>query len=842
MTIPGFLLDKMFPRMDLSKIIVEGTDENIGLSIEVEILSIDKRNSNQIIHSGFGIYSTNDDISNINNLQRYFELSVANRDIVDLSNSINIQEKKVTENDRHLTSKTYLTTLDKFFLNKKNIVVFYGSWIQEPTTGRIDFSKVKAEILFEDGKIKSESYIYLLPGDEDTTDRIWDGQIELSNDGLSYTTKEVQPRQLERYTVKNYKIQDFRVRGEIDKSIFDYKEINNKIINARSRQLIQREETKSNYFTDSYISQKENVSLMFGLNFRDIVLHNSLLGKDPTLPLDMRERLYSESKILDLKVVKRKVQETGANNNPISDIRKNVKPKNGFYERVVSSGKDVDNMFVGDETLKEIKNVVKNLQNKMRFFSCLDDTSNDSMYQYGIEVEIMDGSVKIISQDIRELQDIARVTSEFYNDLEMFINSENSLSLYTESEIENQVNKYFSILRRYFLIQDANEIINKLLSQLSPVAMSLSALNNFIRLCNSLIDNLQNMVGDTKSALSDPHVQEEINVQKNSKNTFSIKHYFKDNVYDTSLNGVKKVEYLPSTAQLYFNEYAFSGLKFDNETEVTKNSSGQPVETLLAPARISYKNAVKEIGKTEQKEYSPAQQEQFDKIIRKNLLNHVNIDISKSYLKDTGLKEKKESERETDVYNQDLFEMYKYFSSTNVSNKEIDEVFDLYDSYKDDFLSRVQFLQDFNSFTGNEAWMDLSNLPNVNLLDTQGAIMCRLKPTRKDYRSSKWRLSEELKTIDMFFILKVESLQDINNSFSSFYGSEFTPRKKNNKVKIKKEEDKKKITLQDAETSPTQRDTIPSSNIEIDSKVAKEKIKSKADVVKKSARNWVLNG
>ena len=840
MTIPGFLLDKIFARMNLSKIVVEGTDEDIDLSIEVEILSIDKKNDNGLVNSGFGLYSTDDDISKINNLQRFFELSVANRDIVDLSNSANIEEKKVVENDRQLTSKTYLTTLDKFFLNKKNIVVFYGSWIQEPTTGRLDFSKVKAEILFEDGKIKSESYIYLLPGKEDVADRIWDGQITLSSDGLSYTTIEAQPRQLERYTVKNYKVQDFRTRGQIDKSIFDYKEINNKIINARSRQLVIREQRKTNYFTDSYISQKENVSLMFGFNFRDIVLHNSLLGKDPGLSLDMREKLYSESKILDLKVIKRKVQETGANDNPLSDIRKTVKPKSGFYEETISSGKDIDNKFVGDELLKESKNVVRNLQNKMRFFSCLDNTNNDSMYQYGIEIEIMDGSVKIISQDIRRLQEVTRTVSEFYNDLDMFINSENSLSLYTESEIESQVNEYFSVLRRYFLIQDINEIKNKILSQLSPIALSLSGLDNFIKLCNSLIANLQNMVGETKNTLSDPHIQEEINVQKNSKNTFFIKHYFKDNVYDTSLNEIKKVEYLPSTSKLFFNEYAFANLNFNNEVKVTKNSSGQPVQTLLPPTKISYKNAVKEIGKTEQKEYKTIQQEQFDKIIRKNLLNHVNININKIYLKDTGLKEKQETEKETDIYQQDLFEMYKYFSSTNVLNKEIDEVFDLYDIYKDDFLARIQFLQDFDSFTGNEAWLDLSNLPNTDFLDTKGTILCRLKPTRKDYRSSKWKISEGLRPIDMFFALEVESLQDINSSFSSFYGSEFAPRKKNNTIKIKKEDDKKQITLQDAETSPTQRDTIP--NIKIDNKIVKEQIKSKADKVKKSARNWVLNG
>jgi hypothetical protein len=836
MVLPSFLLKKTFPRLELSKIIVEGSQEDFAISIEVEVLQRIRKNQVEI-GSGIAVYSLDEDVTSLNNLQDIFEQEVIAGRILSFSNYPNINEKIVEEGANKFSSKTYKVNLPKDYFSKKNVIAVYGSWLLDPTTRRLAFSRTSAEKIIGDGNILSESYIYFLQGTQD----IWDGEIQLSQDGLTFVTVEQIPRQLERYKTKNYKLQDFRTNKQLQKSIADYQEINNKILNARSRQLFKSEKSKKKYFTDSYIAQKDNVLLMFGINFRDIVLDNSFLGKDPTLPLSIRQELFYKSQIIDLKIVKRRVLEVGNNDNPLSDIRKTVKPFPGSQEEVICSGKDIDSVFFGDENIKEINNVMRDMQGKMRFFSCIDQDINkkkDSLYQYGIKLEIMDGSNRIISSDISELQNSRNQLKEMYNNLEIFLVSELNSELHNEEKSSELVSLYLSKLSRYYEISDLDNIRYKLEAFVSPVSLDLDYLNNFISLHDSLISNLQNMIGEKNVNLGDPHIVEELNIQKNTKNIFSINHYFKDNIYDFSLENVKRVTYLPINMRANFNEFSFSQIDFSGRQQITTNSGGKPVQTLLSPEAIYNKKAKKVIGRTEIKEYLQVEREQYDRIIRKNLLSHINIEITKTFLKETNLKQ--ENQEQTDrgiTYQEDLAEMYKYFSATNVSDKQIDEVFDLYDDYEDDFLARVHFLQDYSSFTGEESWLDLSNLLSHPLLDEEGYVICRLKPVRKDYRSSKWNISSNLRALDMFFLLKVENLQDINTSYSSLYGTNFVAStNKTTKIKTKEEEQQKQVTLQDAETTPTQRSSISKT----DKKNIKEKIKSKAEQVKKSTRNWVL--
>lgn len=841
MAIPEFLLNKMFPRLSLSKINVEGTEENINISFEIEIIEPERKRIDSYVNSGYGLYATDSDISSISNLQNLFAAQVRNKDIIDISSSTLLEQKNINEGNRRLVSKTYSSTIQQFFLDKKNIIVFYGSWIEEPVTGKLTFSTTTAEILFEDGQIKSESYIYFIKGTED----IWDGAIARTQDGLSYITDENPPRELERYVTKNYKIQDFRTKKQIEKKIYDYQEINNKLLNARSRQLIKQDTRKQNYFTDLYLSQKEDLSLVFGINFRDLVLNNSILGKDPGLSLDTTQRLFENSRIVDLKIVKRRVQEVADNNNPLTDIRKIVKPFYNSENVVISSGKDEEDSFIGSDNIKETNIICQDMKNKMRFFSCIDkkDFSSDpSLYQYGVRIEIQDGSKRIILSDIQEIHNSIVKLKQYYSEIDIFVNTNQNTTLYTEEDIENHVSLYMNKLSRYYSITEYRELQNKLVSQLSPVTLDPQVLNNFITLNQNLLSNLQNMIGDKISSFDDPHIEKDFNEANNTNDTFFIEHYFDNNIYDFSLFETKKLEYFPKqNSNMFFNEYKFSNLNSLKGKNILKTDSGRPVVTEVSPFSISYNAARKEIGGSQTKQFNSLELTQLDKIIRENLLKHVNIDISKIYLKETGFKQTKEQEKEDNIYEEDLSVMYKYFSSTNVDNKEIDEVFDLYEDYKDDFIARIQFLKNYNTLTGAESWFDLSQISDEIFLNESGFLICRIRPNSTDYRNTKRRISHNLRSIDIHFLISVEGIEDIRSSYSSFFGSESTPRTpRRTTIKTKPEEKKKALTIQDAETAPTQRSSV--SDIDIDSQVSRETIKTKADKVKKSTRNWVLNG
>jgi len=804
MAIPQKILEQVLPQISLSKINVEGQDNNITLTIEVENKTLLKISDSEQVQVGVAIIQTSEDISSINNLQTEFEQRVRNGfGYFSIKNNPKQQEKVVEENGKKFLSKTISTTavLD---IQENNLIIFYGSWIQNNDTGEFSFSRVKAEIIFEDGQLKSESYLYFIDGTED----IWEGNVLLADDGFSFTTDESTPRQLTRYKTKNYVVQDFRVRNIIEKSIQDYQELNNKLLNLKSKQIKTRKKNNKKYFTDSYISQKQNLSLIFGINFADLVLQNSFLGKDPNLSTEMSRQLFEKSKIVDLKIVKRRVLRTEYNSNSITDARNGFVQFPNSFEKRIASGRDKQGLFSGDENIKETSILIPSLHNKFRFFSCVDEnvsSNKDCLYQYGVKIEIMDGSTKIIVDDISDLETSVLNAEIKRNDT------------MTETDIEKYVDTYLSKVRRYYSIGNVSELKKKLVSILSPVNHNFDALNNFINLQKTLISNLQNMIGEKATIYDDPHIKDDINTEKSTKNTFIVEHYFTNNVYDTSLADMKKVEYLPDRNTKFFNEYMFANLYFQNREQIERDSSAVPVSTLLSPMRIYHNTALKKIEGTELKQYGPSRQEQFYNTIKENLLKHVNIEVKKVLLNKTGFKEK-EQEVIKSGYSMDSLEVYKYFSSTNVKDKEIDEVFDLYAEYQNDFNAKIEYLLYYNSSTGNETWDDLANLHKQTLLDEEGCIICRLN-LKNDYRATKWNISDNIKALDTFFVLKVNNLQDMKNSFSSFYQIDVTP-----SVNF--------AVVEDAPQAPN--------NDTKDSKVVLEKIILRPEKVKKLSRNWIL--
>jgi len=132
------------------------------------------------------LLSTDDSLPQINNLQREFEDAVKTGIIVDFSFYGTIEEKIVEEINKKFLSRTFYTNIPSVQANKKNIILIYGSWMRDSRTGNYKFSKTTAEILFENGKLKSESYVYILRSPRENEDEIWTGDITRTSDGLSF--------------------------------------------------------------------------------------------------------------------------------------------------------------------------------------------------------------------------------------------------------------------------------------------------------------------------------------------------------------------------------------------------------------------------------------------------------------------------------------------------------------------------------------------------------------------------------------------------------------------------------------------------------------------------------
>lgn len=820
MTLPVKVLEKILPKLSVSRITVEGDEENISLSTEIEVLQSSRtpKNIREKIKTKFLILETDENIPTLDFFQRELENS---QEEMDFSES---PEKLVDEYDTQYISKTQ-TFFEKRPVNKKNLIIYYGSFIEDEETKQ--YGLVNAEIVFQNGEIKSESNIYFLQG----TQEVWTGGVVLSEDNLTYTTDEAPPRQLERYVTKNYKIQDFRIKKSIDKKIADFQQINNDLVNANSRKIVKDKPSKVRYFTDCFVSQKDSVSVIFGINFRQLVLDNSIFGNQSVISDVLKNQILRKSRILNMKILKRKAEYGNKNNHPLTDERHNLqKTKNS--EEIIAQSRDSRNGFLNNDKIKEIKNVVEAFNQKTRFFHCIDRNEQqkpESMYQYGVEIEVLDGSSIIVHQDIKKIRKQIKDLTEMFNELVAFINTDSG-SLYTEAEINRRINDYLVIMNKYFLVgRSVAPYYYTLSAQLSPVNLPADGLLNFINLQETLLYNLNKFLSIEEALVDDPHIEDEVRENKGRKSIL-IKKYFDNDVSKAGRTLLKNVEYLPISNNVLFNEFEFEDLSFGSRIEVLRNSSGGPETTRIFPRAIYNTDARKERGKVTKKQFgqSEEQKKQFDKTIRQNLLNHINISITKNMLKPSGEDTEPTREQKTDQYNPEVAELYKYFSLTNTEDKIIDEVFELYDKDKAEFFCKIDFLYDFDEQKTEEKWKDLTLLKTTSCLDIDGYILCKLNILNHDKRETKWNISDNIFAKDMYFLIHVRDYKSLQQGYTKLFATEVVP-----KTPIKP-------TIVDNIGISIFAENNVTDQILIQNNVTKEQIKNKANQIKKQVNNAIV--
>lgn len=820
MALPAKVLEKILPKLSVSRITVEGDKENVSISTEIEVLQSSRtpKNIREKIKTRFLFLETDGNTPTLESLQQKFQDSEEEQDFSEDS------EKLIEEDGTQYISKTQ-TFFEKRHVNKKKLIIYYGSFIEDEEIKQ--YGKVKAEIIFENGEIKSESSIYFLQG----TQEAWTGGIILSEDRLTYTTDEAIPRQLERYVTKNYKIQDFRIKKSIEKKIADFQQINNDLANANSRNIIKDRPSKVRYFTDAFISQKENTSVIFGINFRQLILDNSIFGHQSKMSDIWKQQIVDRSEILDMKIVKRKVEYGNRNNHPLTDENHNLQKTRGS-EEVVAQSRDSKSGLIANDRIKEIKNVVAELSEKTRLFHCTDRNSQqkaESTYQYGVEIEVLDGSSIIIYEDIKKIRKQIKDLTEIFNELVAFINT-NSGSLYTEAEINGYINDYLVIMNKYFLVgESVAPYYYSLSAQLSPVNLPADALLNFINLQEKLLSNLNKFLSIEEILGDDPHIEDKIRENKGRKSIL-IKKYFDNDVSKTGRTLLKNVEYLPISNNILFNEFEFGDLSFGSRIQVQRDESGKPKTTRIIPRSVYSKDAHKERGKVTRKQFgdSEEQKKKLDKTIRQNLLSHINISITKNILNPTGEDTEPSRDQRTDQYNPKVAELYKYFSLTNTENKIIDEVFELYDKEKTEFFCKIDFLSDFDEHKTIEKWKDLALLDTTRCLDTDGHILCKLNILKHDKRETKWEISDNMFIKDTYFLLHVKSYVDLQQGYTKLFATEVAP---SNPVEP--------TTVDNIGISIFAENNF-SDQILIQNNVTKEQIKNKANQIRKQTSNAIV--
>lgn len=223
---------------------------------------------------------------------------------------------------------------------------------------------------------------------------------------------------------KVYKIQDFRIRKEIESIPLDFSVVENKIYTSLKKDLrnerVSIELNESN-FSDIYLSRDidNNCRFYFTIDWRKIILNNSVFGKiiEQAGPSEIN-LLLSTTNILSLKVKRRRIEgssEIGSRprdkkfdeNEIIETVieSKDTDFYSGLQEVVVPSG------GMQPSRLIERVDLGTNFENfysrSIRTFTGVDgsiSSKTDGYYKYEIEIEFIDKSIDVIQYYMTKLQ------------------------------------------------------------------------------------------------------------------------------------------------------------------------------------------------------------------------------------------------------------------------------------------------------------------------------------------------------------------------------------------------------------------------------------------------------
>lgn len=734
----------------------------------------------------------------INNLSPRNVFTLNNYDSVDTSNKDGI-DYLVKNYSRNIQS----------LQDPENLIILYCSFIDIPQEyrarypGLVDrvYSDIKIETIIKDGIVKSENELFLLEEDS----KVWNGKIVVTGplDNRLYQTNEEPPRKLKKFITKNYKIQDFRIKSTLDKVFLKFQD-NNSLSTLSIRKNIKPKQ-KIDFFSDLNISKGDaGAALSFYLKNRDMIKGNSFLSNIYDLENNNNSNIVDNislnTKILNFKFLRRRVElDSGLGESDITEQNNNLSYKAVELEEVLFSSRDDDNGSVVEKLgFKEIKNSFFSFSKKNRSFNIVDrdilQNKTDGIYQYGVEIEVKDGSIDIVLKDIKELQVLVSDIQKYYNNcLIKEINRQTprmDIILQTDDFISSSVENYFKILLKYYVFEEKpdklNSIKQTLKNQVSIATVdNIRAVSNYIRLLETLISNLSSLISHDNFIYDDPHIDDELSfsANKKSKKTYIIKKYFTNDYVDCNFKEKRRARYVKRKNATFFNE--FTANEFISFMNGLKKANKEGQLGIIEPKEIQeaqlYLDPIKEIENNFK--------ETFDVIVERKIpfipstVKNAFTPLANSPIyQRIGVAEENDpatSILKTTKQIQDFYE----FCSLKISPEKIGkQVIDIMKQGEvEDFFVKVEYL--YFSEGKTEIWKNINTLNNsvgdlspprrpdnfslnrsINSLSVGFAadrfLIFRLNPLG-DHRSQNFSISSNLTYLDLFFFVRVDTIEDM---------------------------------------------------------------------------------
>ena len=283
-----------------------------------------------------------------------------------------------------------------------------------------------SEIVIDDYGVKSTSTIYY------TDDgKVWSGPIHKIRGQLRTGFEETSSsRDISKATVVNSVVQDFRIPAAIKSlpisfSSFSDPMLRDPVRNVDNKGIVRHE----SYFSDMFLTRDANGNgrFLFATSIRNLVLHKTVYGSliNNMSPMAFQE-LLRDTRILSMKIWRKRVKRVDRRgDDPGSGLKTTIvdfDTNNDPPELVVSTGEKVPGRLVraedGKSYIRESQLRVGNAGG-VRFFTGIDKRIkqfNRGTYQYGVELEISDSSVRFFKRHLNSLKIAKKELLDYYNE------------------------------------------------------------------------------------------------------------------------------------------------------------------------------------------------------------------------------------------------------------------------------------------------------------------------------------------------------------------------------------------------------------------------------------------
>lgn len=283
--------------------------------------------------------------------------------------------------------------------------------------------KIASELVIDNFEIQGRSFVFL-----DPNGKIWAGEVHRLPSGQYRSNSVESPSSvnLQRNSVSNTKIQDFRDVKEIERLILDFSILEKELF-SRKVKTVTRDKIESDkqtpYFSEIVLSRDKDgdAKFFFSVDFSTAIKEQAVLGKLFENAGEETKREMSENThIRSLRIYRQRVKKDSSLNKLGSPYGVQIFDSNEPRELVVAGSekawKQFKDVSLAAGTLKELE-IDTGDNSLVRHFTGTDLTMSDltdGVYQYVVELEVNDATVVFLNQKIQTL-------SNAKNELERFL-------------------------------------------------------------------------------------------------------------------------------------------------------------------------------------------------------------------------------------------------------------------------------------------------------------------------------------------------------------------------------------------------------------------------------------